>query len=148
MSMSHRNRLLMHSLAFVVWVLLSTATLAGEVVVIVNPSVGINSLTKEQVMQLFMLKEKNLPNDSPVRPVTPNAGATTRQLFESRVLERNPMQLRAYWTRLLFTGRGKIPEAMESNVQIKEKVAANPDVIGYIDSGLLDSSVVSVYTVK
>lgn len=127
--------------------LASSAALAGDIVVITHPSVGIAQLSRDDVMRIFLAKTKTYPNEKPVIPVVPKENAETRRQFESVVFEKSTMQVKAYWTRLLFTGRGNPPHALSDDEEIKKKVAETPNAIGYIDSAALDDTVTAVYTI-
>lgn len=121
---------------------------ASEVVVITHPSVGVKALSRDDVMRIFLGKSKTYPNGKQAVPVIPKEGAETRRKFETSVFQKTPVQIKAYWTRLLFTGRGNPPQSLESDEAIRQKVAENPNAIGYIDAGALDKSVRAVYTVE
>lgn len=121
---------------------------AGEIVVITHPSVGIQKLSRDDVMRIFLGKSKTYPNEKQAVPVIPKEGTETRTTFENRVFQKTPVQVKAYWTRLLFTGRGNPPQTFESDAAIKKKVAETPSAIGYIDASALDDSVRAVYTVE
>ncbi len=121
---------------------------AGEIVVITHPSAEVTQLTRDDVMRIFLGKSKTYPNEKQAVPVIPREGAPTRTQFESSVFQKTPMQIKAYWTRLLFTGRGNPPQTFDSDEAIRQKVAETPNAIGYIDASLLDASVRAVYTVK
>lgn len=129
-------------------VVIPGVTNAGDVIVITHPSVDIEQLSKDDVMRIFLAKSKTYPNEKPAIPVIPKEGSSTRQRFESSVFAKTPMQVKAYWTRLLFTGRGNPPLTLESDEAIKKKVAETPNAIGYIDSASLDDSVRVVFTIQ
>ena len=121
---------------------------AGKIVVITHPSTGVTQLSREDVTRIFLAKTKTYPNEKPVVPVIHKEGTPTRERFESQVFQKSPMQIKAYWTRLLFTGRGNPPQTLDSDEAIKKRVAETPNAIGYINASALDDSVRAVYTVK
>ncbi|MDO9480507.1 MAG: phosphate ABC transporter substrate-binding protein, partial [Hydrogenophaga sp.] len=53
----------------------------------------------------------------------------------------SPAQLKAHWSKIIFTGRGQPPIAVPNSIDVKKYVAANPNSMGYIDSTQLDASV-------
>lgn len=122
--------------------------IAGEIVVITHPSVGVTELSKEDVMRIFLAKTKTYPNEKQAVPVIPKENAETRTRFESTVFQKSPVQIKAYWTRLLFTGRGNPPQTLEDDAAIKKRVAETPNAIGYIDASALDNSVRAVFTIQ
>jgi len=55
-------------------------------------------------------------------------------------------QLKAFWSKIIFTGRGQPPTAVGTGLDAKKLVVANPNAIGYIDQSLVDSSLRVVLT--
>jgi ABC-type phosphate transport system substrate-binding protein len=68
-------------------------------------------------------------------------GSNTRDEFYARVASKSPALLKAYWSKLLFTGRGQPPREVDGNVAVKKLVAETPGLIGYIDRSALDATV-------
>ncbi|RUO29957.1 hypothetical protein CWE12_08315 [Aliidiomarina sedimenti] len=58
--------------------------------------------------------------------------SAVRQSFENEVLGRSAEQLRAHWSRLIFTGRASALREVESDEAVLEFVRSNPNTIGYI----------------
>jgi hypothetical protein len=48
--------------------------------------------------------------------------------------------MQAYWSRIIFTGRGQPPKAVPSSSEAKKLVAANPNTIGYVEPKLVDDT--------
>lgn len=125
-------------------VVLATALFSGVaqagLVVIVNPA-GPDALSKSQVSKLYLGKSKKLPNGTKVKVLENANGSAERQAFHAAVTGKSESQLQAYWSRLVFTGKGKPPKALGSASLIKSQVAANSAAIGYIDEADVDGSV-------
>ena len=112
---------------------LSSLANAG-VAVIVNPAVATSSLTVEQVSQLFMGRMKALPDGTVVAPVDLAEGMPVRLQFIERVLGKNEQQLRSYWSRMIFTGKGQPPRSVGSAADVVKMVSSSPGFIGYVDT--------------
>jgi hypothetical protein len=56
--------------------------------------------------------------------------------------------MKAYWTKMVFTGRGQPPRELATSVAVRRMVAENPAMIGYIDRSALDASVKPVQIVQ
>ncbi|MNP49690.1 hypothetical protein D3C76_1438950 [compost metagenome] len=54
---------------------------------------------------------------------------------------KSASQLKAHWSKIIFTGRGQPPQAVSSSAEVKKRVAENPGTIGYIDAREVDGSV-------
>jgi ABC-type phosphate transport system substrate-binding protein len=135
------NRLL-HQLAPA----LLLASLAGpacaELVIIVNPGNPATRMFPSQAAQFFlggsvMFVPVEQPADSPIRAE-----------FYKKVLEKEPAQVEAIWSKIAFSGKGKPPREMKSSAEVKKAVAANPKAIGYIEKSAVDDTVKVVATVQ
>ncbi len=123
--------------------LFSSVAQAG-LVVIVNPE-GPDALSKSQVSKLYLGKAKKLPNGQKVTVLEHANGTADRQAFHAAVTGKTEAQLQAYWSRLVFTGKGRPPKILGSSSLIKNQVSANSAAIGYIDEAEVDSSVKVVF---
>lgn len=117
----------------------------AEIVVIVNNSVGVDALSQEEASKIFLGKSKAFPNSKPAVPVVLNVDNSLRADFDKKVLKKNPNQMQAYWSQLIFTGRGTPPQEFPDEATVKKLVAENPNMIGFISRDKLDSSVKAVY---
>lgn len=122
---------------------MSGATLSAhaEVVVIVSAKSHIKSLTVAQTAKIFLGKASSFPDDGDVLPIDQAEGSAVRDEFYSKIVRKNSSQLSAYWAKIIFTGDGRPPEILESNVAVRKAVANNPNAIGYIDKSAVDKSV-------
>ena len=118
-----------------------TASAHADVVVIVSAKSPITSLTAEQTARIFLGKASSFPDDGDAIPIDQAEGSAIRDEFYSKVVHKNSSQLTAYWAKVIFTGDGRPPEKLESNVAVRKAVANNPNAIGYIDKSAVDKSV-------
>jgi ABC-type phosphate transport system substrate-binding protein len=132
------------SLAAVVALGLSSLCMA-EVVVIVHPSADVSSLTEDDVSRIFLGKSKSFPSGGQALPMNQNEGSAIRDKFNSVVCKKNSSQYKAYWSQLVFTGKGTLPKDVSGDAAVKSLVAANPNMIGYIDSSAVDNTVKVVF---
>ena len=119
---------------------LLSAVAQAEVAVIVNPGNGA-SLSSEDVQRLFLGKLKSFPGGVEATPVNQKEGQPAREQFNQAVLNKSESQLKAYWSQLVFTGKGTPPKELENDDAIKTLVASTPGAIGYIDAAKVDGSV-------
>ncbi len=75
-----------------------------------------------------------------------NEGSAAREAFNDKVLGKSSSQLKAYWSRLIFTGKGTPPKESGSDADVVSLVAKNPNLVGYVDAAAVDGSVKVVYT--
>lgn len=114
-------------------VLLAVSTLSqAEVAVIVNPANGA-ALDKDEIAKIYLGKSKSFSDGTKVKAVGLNSGGTV-DAFTSGVVGKSSSQYKAYWSKLIFTGKGTPPEALDSEQAVIDFVSANADAIGYVDS--------------
>lgn len=116
--------------------LLSTLVVSNysmaEVSVVVHPD-NANTISSKDVKRIFLGKTKFFPDGSQAVPMIQSEGDTTDD-FYAKALEKSDSQLKAYWSKLIFTGKGTKPDSVKNDVAVIELVSKNPNIIGYIDS--------------
>jgi ABC-type phosphate transport system substrate-binding protein len=137
---------LFKSLVMICFVTMTNIALA-EVAVIVHPSSGVTSMTEDEVSRLFLGKSKSFPSGAQAVPVNQNEGSAARDKFNETICKKNASQYKAYWSQLVFTGKGTPPKDAGDNAAVKALIAANPNMIGYIDATAVDASVTVVYKI-
>jgi ABC-type phosphate transport system substrate-binding protein len=126
--------------------LISFVTIANaEISVIVSPSNPNGTLDQATVGKIFLGKAKSFPDGTQAVPVDQDDGAAARDAFNSTILGKSASQLKSYWSRLIFTGKGTPPKQSGNDTSVKQLVANNPNIIGYIDSSAVDASVKVVH---
>ncbi len=118
---------------------ISAPVLAQSVAVVVNPK-NASAISQEQISNIFLGKSNEL-----VGVDLPDSNAT-RDVFYHKVTGKDGPQLKAYWAKLVFTGKAQPLKEMTSDADVKKFVAANPSAIGYIDKASVDGSVKVVLT--
>jgi ABC-type phosphate transport system substrate-binding protein len=118
-------------LLFLLWM----APLQAEVLVIGSPACGVNSLTTEQVEDIFMGRSRSFPNGKPAQALD-QSGAVRRDFYQ-RLLDRSIEQIDAYWARIVFTGKESPPKQLPDNQTVLNEVKRNESAIGYV---LLDQA--------
>lgn len=127
--------------------LFCSSAAAADLVVIVSAKSPGMALRADQVAGIFLAQDARFPNGADVTPLDLPVGSPLRDLFYQKVTAKTPALARAYWTKMVFTGRGQPPREINSSVAMRKLVAANPGFIGYIDSAALDDSVQVVLAV-
>lgn len=119
---------------------LSANLACAEVSVIVNAK-GSAAPTKADVANIFLGKIKSL------RGVDIKEWTPTKQKFYAEVTSKDEAQLKAYWSGLVFTGKGQPLPTVADDAAVVAKVAAEADAIGYVDSAAVSSSVKVLFTI-
>jgi len=117
----------------------------ADVVVVVSATSPVGNLTADQVSQIFLGKIATFPGGGPAVPIDQPESAAPRGEFYSKVTGKDAAQLKAYWSKIIFTGKGQPPKEIPGNADVKKLVADNPNMIGYIDKSAVDATVKAVF---
>lgn len=120
--------------------LLFSQLAVAELVVIVHPSNN-NQLDEATISKIYLGREKSFADGQSVVPLALADSAPTSTAFNDAVLKKSSSQLKAYWSKLVFTGKGTPPKEIGSEEEMLKLVATNPSVIGYVDASKVDASV-------
>src|SRR3979490_2017962 len=118
--------------ALILAVLAATNIQAEDIVVIVNPTA--KPISKEQIADLYLGRTAGLT------PVDQTVGSAIYVEFYKKVTGRDVAQVKAIWSRILFTGRGLPPKQLPDSEAVKKAVAANPNTVGYIEKSAVDAT--------
>jgi hypothetical protein len=114
---------------------------SADVVAVVSSKSPITILSKNQVMDIFFGRRTSFPDGSSAVPIDQTEGSAARDAFYGKIAGMSPAQVKAFWSRVIFTGRGQPPKTVASSLEAKKVLAAAPNTISYIDESLVDSSV-------
>jgi hypothetical protein len=117
------------------------ALVQADIVAVVSVQSSIIRLSTRELADIFLCKVSHFPDGTPAVPVDLGESSAERDEFYAKVAAKTPAQIKAYWSKVIFTGRGQPPRAVQNDRDMKKYVAANIDAIGYIDSTMVDDSV-------
>ncbi len=106
---------------------------AADLVVIANPAAG--TLSKDQVSDLYLGKSVAFT------PYDFTEGSPAFIEFYKKATGRDAAQVKATWSRIVFSGKGTPPKQLGDAAAMKKAVAADPKGVGYIDKSAVDASV-------
>ena len=113
---------------------------SAETVVIVSQKNPATRMFSEQASQFFLGKSTLFT------PVDQADGSPIRADFYRKVADKDAAQVKALWSKLVFTGKATPPKEYSSNAEVKKAVAADPKAIGYIDKTAVDDTVKVILT--
>ena len=116
-----------------------SAVVSAEVAVIVNPA-NATALSDKDIERIFLGKQKRFAEGHSIKVIYGKTGAGSRVEFEQKALRKSSSQIKAYWSKLVFTGKGKPPTELSEADAIKF-VADNRYAIAYVDASKVDASV-------
>jgi ABC-type phosphate transport system substrate-binding protein len=93
------------------------------------------------VIDIFLGKTTRFPDGAAAVPIDQMEGSPARDEFYAKFANKSAAQLKAHWTKIIFTGRGQPPKSVANNVEVLKLIAANPQAISYIERSAVDSTV-------
>ena len=113
----------------------------ADVVVVVSAKCAVSTLNRDQLTDIFLGKTARFPDGAPAVPIDQAEGSSSRDEFYSTFANKSPAQMKAHWTKIIFTGRGQPPKSVPNSVEVRKLIAANPQAISYIERSAVDSTV-------
>lgn len=112
---------------------------SAEVVAVVSSKSPLVALSENQIVDIFLGKLTRVSGE-PVVPIDQTEGSPLRDEFYQKFARKSPAQIKAHWSKIIFTGRGRPPQDVPDG-EVKKRLASDPNAIGYIDSKAVDDSV-------
>ena len=121
-------------------VLLTACAQLARADIVVVMGAGGTALSKDQLANIYLGRTFDY------KPVDLPEGNALRDQFYKKATDRDPAQIKAVWSRIIFTGKGQPPAVVPDAAAVKKAVAADPKGIGYIDKSAVDATVKVVLT--
>ena len=118
----------------------TTLSAGAETVVIVSQQNAASRMFSEQASQFFLGKSNQFT------PIDQADGSPIRADFYRKVADKDPAQVKALWSKLIFTGKATPPKEYATSAEVKKAVAADPKAIGYIEKAAVDDTVKVILT--
>jgi ABC-type phosphate transport system substrate-binding protein len=104
----------------------------AQVIVIANPSVKADVITKNDLRGVFTGNAITLKDGSQVVPILLRDGAAHEE-FLLAYIGKDDAAYRAGWRSILFSGQGMMPKTLDSEAAVVEVVKHTAGAIGYIE---------------
>lgn len=113
----------------------------ADLVVVANPRSGIEHLSVDEAINIFLGRYRQLPGGLSAQPVDLPESHPDKARFYAGLVGKNLAEIRAYWARLVFSGKTAPPVPAASPEEVIERVAAERGAIGYVDRSKADGRV-------
>lgn len=125
--------------------LLLSWSASANIAVIVHPS-NTSEISRGDLNRIFSGKLGTFSNGNAIVPINQIEGSPALMRFNDLVLKKNSAQIKAYWSKLVFTGKGTPPQELKNDEEVLAFVASNPNAIGYINPDKVNDSVKVIET--
>ena len=120
---------------------------ADRIVVIVNPASGVERLSREEVIDIFLGRFRKLPSGRAALPIDVET-RDERARFYRLLVKKSPAEISSYWARLVFSGQTSPPFQVADSTTAVELVKSNPNAIAYVTRASVTSGVKVVLEIK
>jgi ABC-type phosphate transport system substrate-binding protein len=128
---------------FVAWP--AFAAEPSAIVVIVNPQSGVEKLSKDEVIDIFLGRYRKLPGGRVALPIDVAESGTERARFYQLLVKKSSSEMSSYWARLVFSGQTSPPFQVPDAKTAIELVQSSPNAIAYVDRSAVNSKVKVVF---
>ena len=117
------------------------AVQAQTLVVIVNPTMGVQHLSRREALDIFLGRYRTFPSGASALPIDLDVSSAARKQFYLLLAHKDSSDMSSYWARLTFTGRITPPFAVTDARTAVDMVANNANAIAYVDRAAVDDRV-------
>ncbi|PPC77013.1 hypothetical protein C4K68_11330 [Pokkaliibacter plantistimulans] len=114
-------------------------------VVVVSTQAAITQLDRYQLINIFMGRYRRLPDGGEAIPLDIGKQSEQKALFYKQLVGKPLADINAYWARLIFSGKTRPPQQVDSTEQALQQVADNPTMIAYVQRSQVDARFRIVY---
>lgn len=111
---------------------------AADLVVVANPKSGIDQMSRKEVTFVFMGRWRQLPSGLPALPIDLPDENPQRADFYRQLVNKSPSEIKAYWSRLMFSGGARPPVAADNAEEQMKLLSNTPGAIGYMERAAVD----------
>jgi len=133
---------------FAAGVVCSVHAAHAQVAIVVGAKSPATALNAEQTAGLFLGRNAQLPGAGTAVLVDQSERTAIREQFYTKVAGKSAAQVKARWSRLVFSGKALPPTELANSAEVKKLLASNPDAVGYIEKSAVDPSVKVLLTVE
>ena len=114
---------------------------AQTLVVIVNPTIGVQHLSRREALDIFLGRYRTFPSGASALPIDLDINSGERKQFYLILAHKDSADMSSYWARLTFSGKISPPFAVPDAHAAVDIVATNPNAIAYVDRSAIDNRV-------
>jgi ABC-type phosphate transport system substrate-binding protein len=118
------------------------------VVVVVSAQSPLRTLSKSQVADIFLGKTRTFPDNRQAEPIDSPDGGDAYAAFYGAFTGLSSAQLKAHWSKIIFTGRGRPPPQLTTEEKVVRALLENPNAISYLPLDAVDPQLRVVSVVK
>lgn len=108
---------------------------AEPFVMIVNAGNPVSALSTQELSSVYLKKTTRWPSGEEIQPVDLKDPSATRESFSHAIHGKSTAAVKAYWQKMIFSGREVPPSEKASDAEVVAFVRANRGAVGYVAAG-------------
>lgn len=142
------NRLI--AISFIVLLVLSSTVKAdsGRILIVVNQENTTDSMTRSEVIDIFMGRYNAFPSGEAAVPVELKGDNEVKAIFYEQLVGMSLSRINSYWSRLRFSGRKRGSVQFQSKNELVNYVTSDSSAISYIMPAELRDGMKVVYVIE
>jgi len=116
------------------------STVSAEVVIIGHAK-SVGTLDAKSAKKLYLGKTNSISGMASVTLIGQADSSPTKAEFTVKATKKNLSKYKAYWSKMIFSGKAVPPKEMANDDEVKAYVASHTDAVGYINASAVDASV-------
>jgi hypothetical protein len=125
--------------------LMASRCYASDFVVVTHPQSGIEKMSKDEIINIYMGRNHKMPNGLSAIPIDVTYSTENKARFYMYMMEKELAEINSYWARLRFSGQGNPPKQIGSVEEVIEFVSRNKGALAYLDKKRVDKRVRIVF---
>lgn len=117
----------------------------ADLVVVAHPQSGIERLTQDEVVNIYLGRYRRLASGLVAEPLDLPVDSELRSRFYRGLVNKSPAEINAYWARLVFSGKTRPPQVVDTVDDALRLVATYPQALAYIQRSRVDARVKVVF---
>lgn len=118
---------------------------ALDLVVVTHPHNGIEKMSKDEVINIYMGRYRKMPNGETALALDLSKQQGEKAYFYNLMVGKELPEINSYWARLMFSGQGSPPRQVDSVEELIAIVSSNKGALAYMDRKKVDKRVRIVF---
>ncbi len=127
---------------------LLVSNVQADIIVITNPNFKADTISINTLKKLWLGKTKKISSIGRVYIVDQIKNNDSTRLFYHKIIKKNPKQVKAYWAKIQFIGKGFPPKSLLNDNAVIKWVLKTKNGIGYIDSKMKTDTIKVLMTIS
>jgi ABC-type phosphate transport system substrate-binding protein len=111
----------------------------ADLVVVVNARSAIETLTRDQITNIFLGRYRQLPSGIIATPVDQPADSPEKTRFYRLLVNKDLTEIDAYWARLVFSGKTPPPHQASNGKAVVQWLLRDKGTIAYMERAQVES---------